>query len=106
MPLTPDFEPLPLGPPKLLLSCAGVADAAGAGRAPSAEPPGPATGVAAPEAAVGSALSEATGLVEVDVEIPAPGATWLDALSSVELLAELWLNSISLSIDTTSLELP
>ena len=64
------------------------------------------TGVAAPDAAVGSALSEATGLVEDEVAMPAPGATWLDALSSVELLAALWLNSISFSIDTTSLELP
>jgi hypothetical protein len=97
----------------LPLSCAGVADAAGAGRAlnddpgaPNDDPGAPVTGVAAPDAAVGIALSEATGLLEVDVEIPEPGEIWLDALSSVELFAPLWLNSISFSIATTSLELP
>ncbi|MET4845308.1 hypothetical protein [Bradyrhizobium japonicum] len=83
-----------------------IADAAGADRAPSADPGGAVTGVAAPAPAVGSALSDATGLPDDEVEMPAPGASWLDALSSVEPLVALWLNSMSFSIVTTSLELP
>ncbi|MGX1216179.1 hypothetical protein AB7M42_006444 [Bradyrhizobium diazoefficiens] len=64
------------------------------------------TGVAAPAPAVGSALSAATGLPDDEVEIPAPGEIWLEALSSDELLVPLWLSSISFSSATISLELP
>src|SRR4051794_27911495 len=105
MPLRLAFVPLPEIPP-WVLSCPGVADIDGAGRALSDDPGGAVTGVAAPAPAVGSALSEATGLPDDEVEIPAPGEIWLEALSSVEVLVALWLSSMSLSSATTSLELP
>ena len=62
-------------------------------------------GTAAPEAAVGIALNEATGLApDEDSETPAPGEIWLDALSRLPPPPRPV--SISLSIATISFEFP
>src|SRR5262249_18731933 len=85
--------------------CGGAA--AGTGRAFISEPGGPVTGVVAPAAAVGNALSEATdeGGPEEEEGMPAPGEIGLDGLSSVPL-ALVPPSSISLSSDTTCFALP
>src|SRR6202035_449034 len=91
--------PVPKRPPAEL-SAAPVAPGGGAARMFSDG--------AAPEAAVGIALREATGLApDEETEIPAPGESWLDALSRLAaLLAALRPVSISLSSAVTCLELP
>jgi hypothetical protein len=66
------------------------------------------TGVEAPAAAVGSALSDATGLPpgpDEDIEAPDPGEIWLDELSSVEV-APFWPSSMSFNSATTTFALP
>src|SRR5262245_43960234 len=78
--------PLGLAPVDALLDCRSVPAATGAGRAFSGAPPGPVTGVDAPDAAVGIALSEAIGPVppvpEEDSDRPEPGAIWFVPLSN------------------------
>src|ERR1700694_267070 len=68
---------------------------------------GPVTGTAAPEAAVGMALNEATGLLpDEETEMPAPGEIWLEALSRLLPAPPPWPVSISLSSAVTSFEFP
>src|SRR3982074_1817210 len=72
--------PAPSGPPDKI-SCPPAGPGAGAARTFNTEA-GPETGTGTPEAAVGIALNEAMGLAPAeDIDTPAPGESWLDALS-------------------------
>src|ERR1019366_1910715 len=81
-PLPPAALGLESNSPPDELSCPPAVLGGAAARTLRGEPAGPVTGVATPEAAVGMALSDATGLVpDEESETPAPGEIWLDALS-------------------------